>query len=427
MTTTGHKKIAIIGAGAAGVCAARRAVSLLRNWVPYVFELGSQVGGTWIYDDNVGINLSTGDPIHSSMYKGLKTNLPKEVMAFPDYPFPPSFDSFLKHTEVLKYIQDYSSNILKYIQFHTKVLSVCPRGSKWSIETLNLLKNEQQITEFDAVVVCNGHYSTPTYGQIKGIDSYSGKVLHSHNYRIPEPYKGKRVLVFGAASSGIDISIEIAKFASKVYLSHNNSLYPRLTHIQQVPGIVSYEEPFFVLQDNSCLKDIDVLLYCTGYKFDFPFLHRDCAITVDIENRRVHDLYKHCINVKYPSMCLIGIPMHICPFPVFDSQIQFFYKSLSGELILPREEIMLNEIEKEFMDRQSKGLQRRHFHKFGEYQWKYLDDLSAIGGFPQIQRKVQIMYDLVSKRRHEDVQTYRQTHFGAGNGEQNIILLEKEI
>ncbi|CAB4057059.1 MCM8 [Lepeophtheirus salmonis] len=264
----GHKKIAIIGAGAAGVCAARRAVSLLRNWVPYVFELGSQVGGTWIYDDNVGINLSTGDPIHSSMYKGLKTNLPKE------------------HTE-----------------FHTKVLSVCPRGSKWSIETLNLLKNEQQITEFDAVVVCNGHYSTPTYGQIKGIDSYSGKVLHSHNYRIPEPYKGKRVLVFGAASSGIDISIEIAKFASK-----------------QVPGIVSYEESFFVLQDNSCLKDIDVLLYCTGYKFDFPFLHRDCAITVDIENRRVHDLYKHCIN--------------------------FFYKSLSGELILPREEIMLNEIEK---------------------------------------------------------------------------------
>uniref|UniRef100_A0A0K2THH7 Flavin-containing monooxygenase n=1 Tax=Lepeophtheirus salmonis TaxID=72036 RepID=A0A0K2THH7_LEPSM len=206
MTTTGHKKIAIIGAGAAGVCAARRAVSLLRNWVPYVFELGSQVGGTWIYDDNVGINLSTGDPIHSSMYKGLKTNLPKEVMAFPDYPFPPSFDSFLKHTEVLKYIQDYSSNILKYIQFHTKVLSVCPRGSKWSIETLNLLKNEQQITEFDAVVVCNGHYSTPTYGQIKGIDSYSGKVLHSHNYRIPEPYKGKRVLVFGAASSGIDIT-----------------------------------------------------------------------------------------------------------------------------------------------------------------------------------------------------------------------------
>ena len=55
------------------------------------------MGGTWVYDDNVGCD------VHSSMYKSLKTNLPKEVMAFPDFPFPSEMkQSFLHHTEVTR-------------------------------------------------------------------------------------------------------------------------------------------------------------------------------------------------------------------------------------------------------------------------------------------------------------------------------------
>lgn len=45
--------------------------------------------------------------------------------------------------------------------------------------------------------------------------------MHSHDYREPKIYSGKIVIVLGAGPSGIDIAIEIAKFASTVYLSHN--------------------------------------------------------------------------------------------------------------------------------------------------------------------------------------------------------------
>ena len=45
------------------------------------------LGGTWVYTDEVGKDSRHGLPIHSSMYKNLRTNLPKEVMAFPDFPF----------------------------------------------------------------------------------------------------------------------------------------------------------------------------------------------------------------------------------------------------------------------------------------------------------------------------------------------------
>lgn len=57
-----------------------------------------------MYTESVGLD-SHGLPVHSSMYKNLKTNLPKEVMAFPDFPFKASIQSFLPHNEVRGYLQ----------------------------------------------------------------------------------------------------------------------------------------------------------------------------------------------------------------------------------------------------------------------------------------------------------------------------------
>ena len=77
----------VIGAGAGGLCAARH---LLRRGdrfnAPVVFELSPHVGGTWVYTEETGAD-GRGNPIHSSMYRDMRTNLPKEVMPFPGFPF----------------------------------------------------------------------------------------------------------------------------------------------------------------------------------------------------------------------------------------------------------------------------------------------------------------------------------------------------
>lgn len=46
--------------------------------------------------------------------------------------------------------------------------------------------------------------------------------MHSHSYRKPDGFFGKKVLVLGASSSGIDIGIELSEYAVCVYLSHNH-------------------------------------------------------------------------------------------------------------------------------------------------------------------------------------------------------------
>ena len=93
MTRTSPPRVGVVGAGAAGLVAAR--VLSQQGCAVTVFEKTDRLGGTWRY-------LSR----QSVMYASLRTNLPKEIMAFsPDDPFPPSDNSFLGHEEVLRYLE----------------------------------------------------------------------------------------------------------------------------------------------------------------------------------------------------------------------------------------------------------------------------------------------------------------------------------
>jgi cation diffusion facilitator CzcD-associated flavoprotein CzcO len=61
-------RVAVIGAGAAGLCAARH---LMKHFRISVFEQASAVGGTWVYTDQTGRD-DAGCLIHSSMYANLR-------------------------------------------------------------------------------------------------------------------------------------------------------------------------------------------------------------------------------------------------------------------------------------------------------------------------------------------------------------------
>jgi cation diffusion facilitator CzcD-associated flavoprotein CzcO len=74
----------------------------------------------------------------------------------------------------------------------------------------------QVVEEYDAVVVCNGHYADPRVPAFPGQEHWAGRQMHSHNYRSPDPFKGARVVVVGVSASGEDISREVAELADQV-------------------------------------------------------------------------------------------------------------------------------------------------------------------------------------------------------------------
>ena len=70
------------------------------------------------------------------MYANLRTNLPVQCMAFPDFPFQPLETSFPGHREVLTYLINYAENHqLENILFNSPVTSVTRQNKEWSIST----------------------------------------------------------------------------------------------------------------------------------------------------------------------------------------------------------------------------------------------------------------------------------------------------
>ena len=61
----------MIGAGAAGLAAARHLTSELDVFEVRVFEQASRVGGIWVYSENTAID-ERGITVHSSIYRNLR-------------------------------------------------------------------------------------------------------------------------------------------------------------------------------------------------------------------------------------------------------------------------------------------------------------------------------------------------------------------
>ncbi|XP_029667204.1 flavin-containing monooxygenase FMO GS-OX-like 4 [Formica exsecta] len=416
-------KVCVIGAGAAGLCAVRHLTENAK-FETAIYEQTNEIGGTWVYKEQTGFD-ENGLPIHSSMYQNLRTNLPAKIMNFPDYiTMEAQEPCYVSHQEILKYLRDYAQHfdICRHIHFNTRVehvqleLSKYNNKEKWSVQVKKLKTNETELQYFDAIMICNGHYFDPYIPNIPGIESFPGLILHSHAYRKPNKFVGKKVLVLGAASSGIDIAIELSDYAACVYLSHNHDRLssPLPSNMIQVAGVQSIHETTFHLRDGTTVNDINILIFCTGYKYNFPFLDKNCGIRID--NNYVTPLYKHLISIEHPSMCIVGIPMVVVPFPMFHMQVQYFLALLEGRVTLPTKSVMLE-------DSILITPKKRHAHKLMDRQWDYNDSLAIAGGFNRLPLFYKLGYNIWSVQRSANLLRYKDSKFVFSEDGQSVELI----
>lgn len=416
------QRVAVVGAGPAGLCTARHILSRLNSFAPpVVFELTDNIGGTWRYNERVG-TYDDGRPVLSSMYRDLRTNLPKEVMMFPDFPFESQLNSFLSHQEVLSYLEKYcqSHNIRPHIRFNTVVKMVKPvvmttedkeDRMTWEV-TSSDLSGCQRTETFDAVFVCSGHYSDPYIPNIPGIENFKGKVLHSHSYRYAELFSGQSVVVLGAKSSGLDISIELAKVGAKVTLSHRDPpfTFPLPAGIQQTSPVVAVEDDGSIRFQDGSVGTADVFIFCTGYNFWFPFLNA-AQLGLEIQNHTVSPLYRYLLPPACPSLFFIGICKIICPFPHFNCQVQFALAVLDGSVSLPSRAEMEHEVQRELQEKMARGVQQHHLMVLNQAQWEYCETLAHTAGFLPLPPVMKSLYEEVVRQRRIHPENYRRLNY----------------
>ncbi|XP_053685201.1 senecionine N-oxygenase-like [Sabethes cyaneus] len=402
----------IIGAGKAGIAAARRVLEAGGQVV--LFEQTDQIGGTWNYTDAVGKD-KYGLDIHTSMYQGLRTNLPKEVMGFPDFPIPEQEESYIPAEDVLRFLRSYADtfDVTRHVRLEHHVMFVEPsdQAGNWKVHVKNLPLNKVETFLFDFVFVCNGHYHTPMIPKYRNMQMYRGKQLHSHDYRSPKHFQGEIVLVIGAGPSGMDLALEISKTAWLVIMSHHTkepfkTVFPN--NLKQKPDVKELTSRGALFVDGTH-SDCTVILYCTGYRYSFPFLSLSSGITVD--DNCVQPLYKHCININHPTMAFIGLPYYVCAAQMFDLQARFCLRYYTGEEKLPTKDEMLADMQQQMEQRWKEGYRKRQAHMMGPAQGDYYHDLAKTAGLDAIKPVMTKLHNESSQRFNDDLLHFRDDIF----------------
>ncbi|KAL6722866.1 hypothetical protein Aduo_017944 [Ancylostoma duodenale] len=211
-------RVAVIGAGASGLPAIKSALEDGCEVVCY--EMSNDIGGLWRYKPDAC-------PGEGTVMKTTVINTSKEMTAYSDFPPPKDAANFMHNTELLEYFRSYAKhfNLEKHIRFSHKVKSI-RRNSRfsetgqWDVEWLDLKTNNTATETFDGVMVCTGHHTDPYWPDpFPGQKTFSGKLVHSHDYKDHKGYEDQTVVVIGIGNSGADIAVELSKICKKVYLA----------------------------------------------------------------------------------------------------------------------------------------------------------------------------------------------------------------
>ena len=413
-----RKSVCIIGAGAAGLVCARH---LIDDFEVTIYEKSNSVGGTWCYTDETGVNSITGERVHSSMYRNLRTNLPLNLMEFPDFPCREINCNFESHIDVFKYLNNYSKyfKLNNIIQFNHKIVHVTrlTNSKVWLVKVKNLQTGDIESKYFDTVIIGTGRYSVPRVPKIKGMNTWQGKqIIHTHDYRVPDVFKDQTIFILGAGPSGVDICIEISYFAKKVYLCHSleKSLVDLDNSIVQLKGTIeSINCNTIYLTNGTKLTDVDVIIFATGYHLDLSFVDlKSCQININ-NHSRVIGLYQHLICISEPTLAIFGVPYLILPFPIYHQQALFYKSLLKGKYKLPSKEQMIAEANSDLEYRQNVlGFPEKYAHKMtGELLWKYDDFLSTSASIAPISKVKREVFRVLRTYRETRTKNYRELKF----------------
>lgn len=204
------KKVCVIGAGSSGIVAIKTLKSHGLEVVCY--EKGSYIGGNWCFQNNNG---------QSTTYKSLHINTSKQLMAYSDFPMPEVYPDYPHHSLIYKYFEDYVTHFdcKKNIHFNSTVLSI----HKVADNNYEVTTDRFGTINFDAVVICNGHHWSPRLVNFEG--NFTGKSIHSHDYRSYEGFENKKVLIVGIGNSAVDIACELSDVAEKTTISTRSGAY----------------------------------------------------------------------------------------------------------------------------------------------------------------------------------------------------------
>jgi len=372
------KKVAIIGAGPAGLVSAKECLE--SGLEPVVFESQADIGGLW-------------HPKTGSTWVGMRTNISTLTSVFPDFPWSDTADEFPTQAVMYEYLCRYADtyDLKNYIRFNCAVELLEQNGNKWQIKTQPF-----GTESYDFVIVASGIFSKPHMP----IES-SSNIMHSSEYKSVAQVKDKNIVIYGGGFSGVEIAAAIAEHAKSIvhivrsphwiiprYIGnqpldkvfyqqpnrsdpHENSLKTAEDNIKvnaymatlSKSQTLDVNNPLYIdptssnpakvaISDNYMghvesgkiivKKDIyadpncDLKIYCTGYQLRLDYMHPDVKKTLQFAEDQLQPILLHkCTwHPNLPNMAFVG--MYRGPYlPIMELQAKWATQVFSGKLPRP--------------------------------------------------------------------------------------------
>ncbi|KAJ5388705.1 hypothetical protein N7509_011246 [Penicillium cosmopolitanum] len=426
-----YQNIAVIGGGPSGISATKALVEERIFQTVRLFERRDRVGGIWHYDPvpdvfptatkagsnpkDIPSKLPHFAPpaledltSRTAIYDTLDSNVGAKAMSFSHTPFPlvnsAQSTRYLGHSNptrpfrvVAKYLEELFKDYLHLASFNTTVVKAEKKSEKWVLtlrQSGHLVNGELKDywweEQFDAVVVASGHYSVPQTPEILGLENaatkYPAHFEHSKEFRNPDDYVDKKVVVVGGNVSSADLVADLhAIVKAPLELSqrgHNEALDSawNLPNVKLRPTVSEIKTSArginVYYSDGSVTEGVDKVLFATGYKLSYPFITPDPVTP----NNRVAGFYQHIWKIGDPSLALVGQVRAAISFRVYEYQAvavaRYFAGRNKASLPSPREQDQWE------VDRlQYKG-NSPIFHEIKPDFKEYFDFLTELAGPP---------------------------------------------
>lgn len=384
-----EKKVCIIGAGSSGITAAK---ALHEANIDFdCFEKGSNIGGNWLYNNDNGV---------SSAYHSLHINTSKQLMAFSDFPMPDDYPDYPGHQLIYTYFENYINHFgfRDKITFNTSVEKIeklaanhylvytdkfppkeysdvfIANGHHWSIKMPEFPGN------FSGEILHSHHYKTYHHFQDKKVlivgignsavdiagelttvsrsvtvSTRSGAhILPKYLFGVPTDHLSKPPLAFAPLSIqrlalklslflnvGNQTNYGLPKPKRKLLGEHptiSQEFLNKVGHgkICIKPNIAKLDGNMVYFEDGTS-SYFDVIIYCTGYKIEFPFLPKELF---NVENNEM-PLYEYTVDTQNPGLYHIGLIQPLgAVMPLAELQAVWIANIISGKTKLPTKEFM---------------------------------------------------------------------------------------
>jgi thioredoxin reductase len=397
-------QICIIGAGGSGIVAAQ---VLGARGIPFdCFEKGSFVGGNWRYENDNGMS-SAYRSLHINTsrrvmaYKSLP--MPDHYPDYPDhFQMAAYFEEFVDHFGLREKIR-FRTEVLSVepadgwwevtvagpdgeretARYRAVIVAnghhwdprwpepAFPGSEDFEGEQLHAhhYREPDVLRDKRVVVLGLGNSATDIAVESSRIAAKTFLSVRRGAYVIPKYMNGKPIdEVTTSLTSRLPLSVQrffamraleiaagdmtaygLPKPDHKLFEAHptvSSELLPRLGHgdIEVKPNIDRFSGGRGVRFVDGSSEEIDLVVYCTGYKITFPFFDPEVFSAPD--NRL--PLYRRVVSVERPGLYFIGFIQPLGPImPLAEAQAEWVADLVAGRAALPPVAEMQREIAEE--------------------------------------------------------------------------------